>query len=473
MTRLRTQPIPFPRRRVAALWGTVTLVGLAGLPSQSSSQTRTTGISDSPLNRVVQETLSGNLTLAQARELEARAEAELRGARGRFLPSLSWESRYSEQAGTFDLGDFVNPANATLNQLVGESRFPTDLSVTLPFKHESRARLVQPLFNERIRAAYAVARHSLERERAQRRATARNVAAQAQTAFLNVAAARSARLIWEATLPLVEESERVSQRLVDAGTATPDAVFRARAERSDVEQALLEAREQEAAAARAFNRLLNRPLEAAVDTVSEASLLFELTITEQEAVDRAVRRRDELAGLEAGIEASDAGVRVATASYLPEVSLALDYGFQGRDLSFGRDRDFWTASLVLSWNLFNGGQDAAARHAAQADAQRLRLRREEAEDLVRLDVRQSYRAARVARDAIATAEDRLAAAQRSFELVRRRYEEGLATQVEFLDARTTLTSAELNRVVTVYRYAIRWVDLERAAALRDLGPLEN
>jgi outer membrane protein len=87
---------------------------------------------------------------------------------------------------------------------------------------------------------------------------------------------------------------------------------------------------------------------------------------------------------------------------------------------------------------------------------------------VRLDVRQAYDAAVVTRDAIATAEARLAAARRSFELVRRRYEEGLATQVEYLDARTAFTTAELNRSATVYRYAIRYVDLERAAALRDL-----
>jgi hypothetical protein len=38
-----------------------------------------------------------------------------------------------------------------------------------------------------------------------------------------------------------------------------------------------------------------------------------------------------------------------------------------------------------------------------------------------------------------------------------------------VDARTALTSAELNRVMTAYRYAIRYVDLERAAALRDLA----
>ena len=123
---------------------------------------------------------------------------------------------------------------------------------------------------------------------------------------------------------------------------------------------------------------------------------------------------------------------------------------------------------MVSWNLFNGGSDLARRQSAQADADRLALRRRELEDLVRLDVRQSYEAATVARAAIATAEARLAAAERGFVLVRRRWEEGLASQVEFLDARTTYTNADLNRVVTIYRYAARYVDLERAAALRPL-----
>jgi outer membrane protein TolC len=164
---------------------------------------------------------------------------------------------------------------------------------------------------------------------------------------------------------------------------------------------------------------------------------------------------------------------LATAAFLPAVALALDYGFQGRDVRFNGDHDFWTASVAVSWNLFNGGQDAARRQGARADAERLRARLEEAEDLVRLDVRQAFEAAVVARDAIATAEARLVAARRTFELVSRRYQEGLATPVELLDARTTLTSAELNRVVTLYRFAIHRVDLERAAALRDLGRLEE
>ncbi len=422
-----------------------------------------------PLGPIVAEALRNNLGLAQERLATERADATVREARGRFLPALALDSRYSEQRGTFNLGDIVNPAYAALNQVMGEHRFPTDLDLTLPLAHESRLRLAQPLFNASIQAGFAQSRHARAAQRLQERVAARRLAADAQTAYLNVATARSARRTWEATLVLVTESERVATRLVEAGRATPDAVFRGRADRSDVEQRLAEARDAEDAAARAFNQLLRRPLATPVDELPDSLLRFELHLTEDEAITRALAGREELAQTDAGIRAADAGIRRATASFLPNVALALDYGVQGQDVRFSRDDDFAVASVVVSWNLFNGGQDAARRQAAQADAQQLRLRREELEELVRLDVTRAYRATIVARHAISTAEAGLAAARRNFELVRRRYEEGLANQVEFLDARTAFTNAELNRVITAYRYAMRYVDLERAAALRDLN----
>lgn len=421
-----------------------------------------------PLGPIVAEALRNNLGLAQESLYVERAAADVRAARGRFFPSLSLDSRYSKQDGLLNLGDFVNPAYAALNQVLGEDRFPTDLDITLPLQHESRLRLVQPVFDPSIIAAYSMSRHAREGQQWQHRAAARRLAAQVQAAYLNTAAARQGRLVWEATLVVVTENERVAQRLVDAGRATPDAVFRARADRSDVTQRLAEARETEDAARRSFNQVMRRDLNAPVEQIADSLLHFEFTVTETEALASALAGREDLPQATAGIRTAEAGVRLATASFLPSIALAFDYGFQGQDLSFTRDNDFAMASLVVSWNLFRGGSDAARRSAAQADAERLRLRRTELEDLIRLDVHQAYESAVVAREAIATADAQRAAAQRTFELVRRRYDEGMASQIEFLDARTAFTNAALNHVLTQYRAAIRYVDLERAAALRRL-----
>ncbi len=448
--------------------GRTGFLALAAVVTAAPLAAQIPGGGSDPLGAIVAEALRNNLGIAQESLAVERAEAGVREARGRFFPALSLDSRYSEQSGTLNLGDFVNPAYAALNQLTGSDRFPTDLDVTLPLRHESRVRLVQPLFNASILAGHALARHSRDGQRLEHGAAARQLAAEAQAAFLGVGAARSARRTWEATLALVTESERVAQRLVDAGRATPDQVLRARADLSEVEQRLAEARQAEDAAARALNRILRHPLDAPVDELPDSLLRFEIPVSQEQAVAGALARREELSQAEAGIRAAEAGVRLASASYIPSLAVAADYGFQGSELRFAGDNDFAVASLVLSWNLSLGGSDRARRSAAHADAERLRLRRAELEDLVRLDVRQAYDAAVVARDAITTAEARLAAARWSFELVGRRYEEGLASQVEFLDARTAYTGAELNRVATVYRYAIRYVDLERAAALRDL-----
>ena len=174
-----------------------------------------------PLGPIVAEALRNNLGLAEESLAVVRAEAGLRDARGRFFPSLSLDGRYSQLSGALNLGDFVNPAYAALNQVIGSNRFPTDLDVTIPFQYESRVRLIQPLFNASILANHSLAKHTRDGQRLQHGAAARSLAARAQSAFLEVGAARSARRTWESTLALVTESERVAQRLVDAGAPLP------------------------------------------------------------------------------------------------------------------------------------------------------------------------------------------------------------------------------------------------------------
>ncbi len=415
-----------------------------------------------PLGQLVTEALRTNLGLEGERLAERRAAAEVREARGLFFPSLGLQSRYSRLGGVPNIGDLINPAYATLNQLTGTS-------LTLPQAHESRLELVQPVFNLGIVANYAVAGARADGQRMQLAAAARQLAADVQVAYLQEASARRAVEIYDATQALVRENERVAERLLAAGSATPEAVFRARAERADVEQQLAEAREQQLAAARALNRIVRRPLDAPVEAVPDS--VFErlpLDITADSAVARALAAREELRQADAGVRAAQASGRAATAAFFPSVSVALDYGFQGPDIAFRSSNDFWLASVVVSWNLFNGGRDAARASEAGYEADRARTQRQDLADRIALQVRTAHEAAAVARSAITTADARLEAARRTFELVRRRYEEGVASPIEFVDARTAYTSAQLNRVLTAYRYAIRWVELERAAALREV-----
>ena len=422
-----------------------------------------------PLAGYIREALHSNLSLAQSRLSEDQADAHTREARALRLPSVSFSSRRSETSGGLDLGDLVNPAYRALNQITGTNAFPTDVGLTLPLRQESRVRVAQPIYQPAIGAGIRAASSARDAEAAGVRSAARQLIAQVETSYWQVASAARVAELYRATLPLVDEHVRVNERMLANGTVTAEAVLRARAERSEVQQQLADAEQQRAAALRAFNLLLDRSLDSPIELpTSEAIEKIVGTVdslTVDELVRHAIAARDELRQATFAINAAAAQEKAASAAFLPTIGVAVDYGIQGDNYRFDRDHDALVASVVVEWNAFNGGRDEARRQQAGIAESRARLVRRDLERRIELDVRQSYDAVQVARAAIVTAQDRAAAAQRGFELVSKRHAEGLASQIEYIDARTSATRAALNLIVTRQSYAVRRADLERAAAL--------
>jgi outer membrane protein TolC len=456
-------PPPPARRRGARSAHVVALLALAAATLGAQPM-------PSPLDALVAEGLAANPGL-RARTLEVtRDEAAVREAAGRWLPSATLTGRASELRGAVvDVGTLVNPAYAALNQLLGDARFPTDVQVRLPLRQEAILRLQQPLFEPRLLAAHRIARAARDATAAGRDAARRQLAADIRLAYLQFARAERAHEILVATVPLLAEGERVAERLLAVGKVTPDNVLRARAERSAVVQQRDQARQLADAARRQLNLLVGRPVDAPLVLLADSALAFErrwATIADSAApVPRALATREELRQLDRARDAADGQARLARAAFLPSVGLGLDYGVQGNTVRLRSDRDFAVASVVLSWNLFNGGQDRARIEQARAEAEAIAMRRADASRQVTLQVEVAHDAARVAHTALATADDRLAAATRGFDLVQRRYAQGMAPQLELLDARTALTAAQLNRLLTTYDFYARVVELDRAAAL--------
>jgi outer membrane protein TolC len=447
--------------RIARLAGATLLAFFSAGPLRAQA--------DDPLGGYVRQAIETNLGLRQERLATDRADAEVREARGLFLPSVAFDARYSEMSGGMNIGDLVNPAYGALNELTGSNRFPTDVDARLPLAQETRVRIAQPLYQPAIGENHRLRRTLRDLQGHALNAATRQLAADVQSAYLDYA--RSVRVVelYRSTLPLLDENLRVAERLVARGTATPDAVLRARAERGETQQALAEAEVRSQSALRRFNHLLNRGLDTPVEVLPDSALAFVMTVDEDEAVARALAGREELRQSDAGIAAAESQVRLAGAARLPTVALAVDYGFQGNDYRLSADDDFAMASVVVQWNAFNGGQTGARRQQARIAADQARAGRTQAEQQIELQVRTAWRSAEVSRGAIATAQDRLAAARRTYELVERRYQEGIAPQIELIDARTAYTSAGLNLILTRYDYAARWVQVERAAALRNLN----
>lgn len=451
---------------LAALLIAAPLIG-APLSAQPSAPADP-GSARALLDRYVTEALAANLAIAQQTAATARAAAVVREANGRFLPSAGVNARYSEYSGVINIGDFINPAYNALNQLIGQQRFPTDINATLPLRQETKLELTLPLFSDALFGARAAVTAQRDLIGSGRRAAMRQLAADVQLAWLGYATAVRAVETLEATMPVLDENVRVSERLIGAGQATPDVLLRARAERSEVQQQLADVRRQRDAARRGFNLLRNRDDDTPITLAADSTLLATASLSKDDLQRHALTHREELAQASSGQRLADAQLRLATANYLPTLALATSYGVQGDRYRFDNKNDVALASLVFSWNLFNGGQDAAKREQALATRSEADFRRREAERAIQLQVANAYDAVETARTNLTAAADRRTSAERAFTLVQRRYAEGLANQVEFLSARSAATNAALNEIITRFTFASRVVELERAAALRAL-----
>lgn len=421
--------------------------------------------SASPLDSIARLAIRRNLAVRQAHEVERQGQLGVRQAKGLFFPTLSVDARYSELDGAIDIGDAINPAYAALNQLIGQDRFPTNIRQTLPYKQETKLRSTLPLFNGALFANLAAARAIRDLRGAELAAAKRRLDADARVAYLNYARAARAVDIYDAALRVVSENQRVAERLVGAGAATGDAVHRARATVADVEQQRAESVRLRDAALGALNLLLDRDASTPVPALEDAQLPELRPLTLDEAL-VAAQRREERAQVAAGTAAARAQGRAATSGFLPVLAVAADYGVQGPEYRFDTKHDASVASIVLQWNLFKGGQDAMRRQQASSAQRAMALRAAETERLIALDVRTAFDAVHVARQGLTAATARVDASRRAFEMVDRRFTEGLAPHLEWADARQQFTAAALNLVMSRYALMARYVELERAAALR-------
>jgi outer membrane protein TolC len=451
--------------RPAALAAWVLAAVLVALPGSVPWQSSTAQAAGG-LDALVREGLSANRSLQQERLALDGSDAEVREAARQYLPSVTFNARLSDRSGNVtDLGSLMNPAFGALNQLLGERAFPTDIALKLPSRQETSLRLTQPLVEPRIAAAWRIRSGARDVQRGAVQAARRRLAADIRIGYLQHARALRLVELYDSTLVLVDEVVRVEESLLRNGAATPDQVLRARADRSETEQKEREAQRLADASRQSLNALLGRPIDARLDPIADDELGLDLTVPLDSALVHAGLSRPELAQARGGERVARGELALANAGYVPSVVGVLDWGVQGEKYRFNQDEDYLVASLVMQWTLFDGGQREARRQQAHAEVERARTAERDAAELVALDVRTAWEAASVARDALAGARERHAAARRTYELVVRRHANGAASFLELLDARTNFTNAGLNRLFSTYDYWQRCAELDAAAAL--------
>jgi outer membrane protein TolC len=420
------------------------------------------------LDEYVRYGLENNLALKQKFSGYERSLEALREARGLFYPNISLGARYTVSEGgrviEFPVGDLLNPVYSTLNALTSSSMFPQvdnqEIRFLRPTEHETRIRLTQPVFSTDIYYNSRIRKELTMYQEADVEQYRRELVAEIKKAYYDIGMAGNILSTLVETRKLLVENVRVNRKLVENDKATRDILYRSEAELSKMDQDLLRAEKGRKTAEAYFNFLLNRSLS---DTVIIARVTTFPLITDLtgKLTAAALENREEIKKLERYGDIADLQIKRGQSERLPDMFIAVDYGFQGETYKFNKDYDYIQASAVLAWSLFSGFQTRSRIKQSMIEKSIIDKRLEEAKKQIELEVITTLNELLTAEKGITAAETRLINAKEGFRLVNRKYEEGQASLIEFMDARTNLTQSEVNLIISRYAYLSCYADFEK------------
>ena len=426
-------------------------LSLAAAPAWGAEPAR---LNDGPL------ALASAVALALARnpsvaEAEARVEAARalgRQARSGFWPRADLEASYT----------VTDNSALAFSYILNQRAFAPSLDfndVDTVDDLNLAATVELPLFTGFARSsAVDAAERGLEAARAGRSVVLHRLSAETARAWLGAFAARRFVEASRAGVEGLEAAVEVARRRFEAGTLLRQAVLEIEVRLAAAREQLGRAENGEALAKEALRALLH---------VDEGTPL-ELAELPDPAPPPPPGERAEappaLQAAKSAVEAADAAVGRAESGWWPQVGLR---GSVIYDRGFIEDGDklSYVAGLGVTWSVWDGFETSGRVDEARAEAAERRAALDRLDRRLRLAVAEARIRVRDARARVEQSTRAIELAEESVDLVRTRFEEGVALPTQLIDAETELTRARVRRARAEADLGVAAVELRRALGL--------
>lgn len=432
------------------------------------------------LDEYVRYGLKENTALKKKQLSYEESLAALKEAKGLWYPQLSLNARYSVAQGgrviELPIGDLLNPVYNTLNELTQASPEPfsamlvdnEEIQFLRPAEHETKLRLTQAVYNPQIGYNKRIKKELIGITKADENAYTQELVFEIKSAYYNYLKTISVLKLLEETESLVDENIRVNEKLLQNDKITLDVLYRAKAEKAEVEHLLAIAEMNNRLATSHFNFLLNKPFKTEIlidSTIYEYHKIYDLESSKLQSINN----RYELDMINYYKSVSNLNLKLNKAYKLPSISAVVDYGYQGEEYSFDGESDFVMAAAVLQWDLFKGFQNDAKIQQAKIQQQQTELQYQETQNLIMLEVENAYYVLESAYKAVDAAESENNAMQKAFKLILKKYQNEQANLLEYIDARNSLTTSSEKLIIAKYEALTRMAEFEKVVGLYQIN----
>jgi len=214
-------------------------------------------------------------------------------------------------------------------------------------------------------------------------------------------------------------------------------------------------------------RLIGLPPTDQYQLVDDVPFSAAPAISLEEAIHQALTTRADVKAAAVQVEAAERALRAARSERLPAVVVSADYGYVGATPAQAQV-SFAVVGLVRVPIWEGGRTDGHIQEAEAAVAQR----RAELDDLmsqVEGDVRKVYLDLQAAASQVSVAEQNLTVTRQNLDLTRQRFDAGVTDNVELVQAQESLSTADLDRISSLFAFNVAKLNLARSVGRASQG----
>jgi outer membrane protein TolC len=396
------------------------------------------------------------VTLADLRQRESAARADQ--SRGALLPSLKGE--VSDVDRTFNLKTF----GISFPSIPGQPGFADLQGPVQDF--EARVKVSQTVFSAADWMHWHASQVGVEASRGDRGATGEASAENAALAYLRAARAEALVDARRADVDIAEQLAGLAESQQKAGVAPAIDVTRARTQLAASRVAALSAVNTRDRAEIDLARALGQdPASrfALADSLGESLGASGAPAEPEAAVAFAVAHRPDLSAEEARLRRARAERGAISAERLPRLDVAGDWGASGEHAADALNTR--TVSVALTMPLLDGGRREGRISEQTALLGESEVRARDLRDQIAADVRGALLDLDTGHQQIALARERLTLADQELAQARERFVNGVAGNIEVINAQSSLIQARDEEIAARFATAVARVHLARAAGV--------
>ena len=155
-------------------------------------------------------------------------------------------------------------------------------------------------------------------------------------------------------------------------------------------------------------------------------------------------------------------VDIAKSSFKPQISLNYNFGWRQNNTLALDDYQTWSASLQITIPLFNGFGDIWNLKKSERELQASRQAEKQVRRTVAIQLISAFYKLKSSLARIGVADKGLEQAEENLRIIKDKFNLGMASNIEFIDAQVAQTGSESNQINSRYDLLIAVAEMERA-----------